>query len=1155
MEFRLLGPVEVLRGGSVVSIGGAKTKALLALLLLRANEVVPRDVLLEALWPERAASAGHSLDVQVSRLRKSFDPDELIFTRGGGYVLEVEPESVDAHRFERLLDEGKRANADGSHSDALGVLDDALSLWRGVALGDLAYEEFASGEVERLDELRLVATEERVDAELGLGRHDVAVPELEALTARHPLRERLRGQLMLALYRSGRHAEALRVYADTRRLLLEELGIEPSTQLRELEQAILRQDPTLDGPRRGATRGRGRRALVGVSTLALAAVATALVVGLTHGGTETARALATADSNVFIRASDGEIARSVPARNTELVRFGAGSLWSVSSEGEVIRIDPRTGKVLATIGLGEEPGGIAFGERSVWVTSRHAPTLFRIDPSVNEVVDRFSLPMDGVETDLTGEVAVGAGSVWVGHGAFNPGAWVERLDPATGRVQARFSILGGDVDHLAFGEGGLWAASTPSGELRKIDPRTNKVVLMRTLQSDLCCVAAGGGYVWAATNPSGDVWKLTRNGTRQRTIALSSAVEHLAYRDGALWATLGGSGAVVRIDPTTDAVRRYDVGHFVTGVDAGDGLVALGLRESAEDATAALQGDVAWIGRKAATLFDSGAATDPAFTLPTWDAPQMQFHFATCARLLNYPDKGGDAGRRLVPDVARELPRVSDGGRTYTFELRKGFGFSPPSHEQVTAESFRHALERALSPKFDYVVPEALNIVGVDDYRAGRTAHIAGLSARDGRFVVRLRKPAPEFPWFAALTCAVPIRTPVVADGLRTPVPSAGPYYLAEHADSFAVLRRNPNYGGSRPQRLDAIVFKLNVAPGRAASQIESGKLDYFLESQNPTLTPDTEAARSEGGRYRLVPASNAGVHYLAFNWQRPLFADIRMRRAVQYALDRQALADAGDGVGLPATHLVPTRRPALSDPRRPPAGASACGPHEARRDRVHVGRLVHGRLQPRAARAARVDRDSREDPAHGPGRVGGALARESAPRRPRLGRLERGDRRCRGVPGTAVPAAARSERAAGALRPRVARPRASRLGARETDRAAVAVRRLRDRRDARARLATARLHRPQPGVRRRRPRSALRQAVRVDEAARAASSTASISPRRPCSSPGRSNASPGTWRPAGRSSRPASSAFRKWIPDQTRTFSISSIACEKRVKLRVSPP
>ena len=250
MEFRLLGPVEVLRGGSVVSIGGAKTKALLALLLLRANEVVPRDVLLEALWPERAASTGHSLDVQVSRLRKSFEPGRAhlherrrLRARGRAGIGRRSPVRAPARRGEA------RERRRESRPTRSRVLDDALSLWRGVALGDLAYEEFASGEVERLDELRLVATEERVDAELGLGRHDVAVPELEALTARHPLRERLRGQLMLALYRSGRHAEALRVYADTRRLLLEELGIEPSTQLRELEQAILRQDPTLDGPR------------------------------------------------------------------------------------------------------------------------------------------------------------------------------------------------------------------------------------------------------------------------------------------------------------------------------------------------------------------------------------------------------------------------------------------------------------------------------------------------------------------------------------------------------------------------------------------------------------------------------------------------------------------------------------------------------------------------------------------------------------------------------------------------------------------------------------------------------------------------------------------------------------------------------------------
>jgi DNA-binding SARP family transcriptional activator/ABC-type transport system substrate-binding protein/streptogramin lyase len=901
LEFRLLGPVEALRDGSVVPIGGAKPRALLALLLLRANEVVPRDELVEALWPERPPGASaHSLDVQVSRLRKAFEPDELVMTRSGGYVLEVDPEDVDAHVFERLLDEGRRENAAGRPTVALEVLDRAVALWRGAPLADVAYEEFAHAEVRRLEELRLAATEEQIDARLALGRHEALVPEIEALLAKHPLRERLVGQLMLALYRSGRQAEALRAYADARRRLVEEVGIEPAPQLQRLEQAILRQDPALDGPPPPVT--KKRRALVGVPAVVLAAATTAVVVGLTQGGTESARALAAADSNVFLDANGGEIARSVPVRNTELVRYGAGSLWSVSSDGELLRIDPDTGDVVATIGLGQEPDGLAFGLGSVWVTARHSPTLFRIDPSVNEVVDRFALPMNGVVTNLTGEVAVGSGSVWVGHGAFNPGAWVERLDPATGKSQARVSILGGDVDHLAFGEGGLWVASTAAGELRKIDPRTNKVVLTRTLASDLCCVAAGGGYVWAATNPSGDVWKVARNGAVRPTIALSSAVQRLTYADGALWATLGGSGTAVRVDPTTNALRRYAVGHFVTGVDVHHGLVALGVRQSAEDAVADLHGDVVWIGRKAPTLFDSGAATDPAFTMPTWDAPQVQFHYATCARLLNYPDSAGVAGRTLVPEVAQDVPRVSDGGRTYTFAIRPGFAFSPPSTEEVTAESFRRSLERALSPTFDYVVPEALNIVGVDEYRARKADHISGVSASAGKLVVRLRKPDPSFPWFAAMSCAVPVRTPVVANGLTTPVPSAGPYYLAEHTESFAVLRRNPNYGGSRPQHLDAIIFTFNVDPGQAAARIGDGRLDYFLESQNPTLTPDTKAAHVLGRRYALTPASSAGVQLLAFNTERPLFSSARMRRAVEYGLDRRSLAET---VGLPETRLL----------------------------------------------------------------------------------------------------------------------------------------------------------------------------------------------------------------------------------------------------------
>jgi DNA-binding SARP family transcriptional activator/ABC-type oligopeptide transport system substrate-binding subunit/streptogramin lyase len=904
VEFRLLGPIEVLRNGSPVALGGAKARALLALLVLRANEVVSRDVLIEALWPARPpGTAGHSLDVQISRLRKALEPEEVLQTRSGGYVLEVDPEQIDVHRFERLLEQGRRQNAAGKYSEARTTLEAALALWRGAPLADLAYEDFARTEIERLEELRLVATEERIEAELVLGRHQTLVPELERLTAQHRLRERVRAQLMLALYRSGRQAEALRVYADTRRRLVEDVGIEPGQQLRELERAILRQDPALDLPR--PTLATRPRAVVGALALAVAAGVTAGVVAITQGGTETARALAAADSNVLLNARSGEIAREVPVRNTELMRFGAGSLWSVSAEGELVRVDPRTGDVIATIGLGVEPSGIAFGEDSVWVTGRHSPTLLRIDPSINDIVDRFSLPMDGVETDLTGEVAVGAGSVWIGHGAFNPGAWVERVDPNTGRIQKRFSILAGDVDHLAFGGGGLWVASTPSGELRKIDPTTNQVVLTRTLESDLCCVAVGGGYVWAATNPSGDIWKLTHDGRLRPTIKLASPVEHLTYADGVLWATLGASGTVARIDPTTNAIRRYDIGHFVTGVDAQDGLVAVGVRESAEDAIAGLGRDIVWIGRKEGTLFDSGAATDPAFTAPTWDAPQMQFHYATCARLLNYADAEGNAGKKLVPEVAADLPERSDGGRSYTFHIRTGFRFSPPSEEEVTAASFRHAIERALSPKFDYVAPEALNIAGVQEYRAGRAAHIAGISAQGNRLAIRLLKPAPEFPWLAAQTCAVPRDTPVVPHGVETPVASAGPFYLAEHAESYAVLRRNPNYGGTRPAHLDAIVVKFNVAPGQAASEIENGKLDYFLESQNATLRPDTAAAQAAGGRYHLTPSPTARVQFFAFNIERPLFADVRTRRAVQYALDRVALAQAGDAVGIPATRLL----------------------------------------------------------------------------------------------------------------------------------------------------------------------------------------------------------------------------------------------------------
>jgi DNA-binding SARP family transcriptional activator len=233
MEFRILGPLEVVEDGHTVDVGAAKQRALLAVLLLNANRVVSRDELIEALWGERApGTAQKALGVYVSQLRKALGR-ERIRTRAPGYELRLEPGELDTERFEELVSEGRLA--------------EALRLWRGHPLADFAYEPFAQAEIARLEELRLACLEERIDRDLARARHAALVGELEALVRAHPLRERLRAQLMLALYRSGRQAEALEAYQAGRRLLADELGLEPGAALRELQRAILGQDPSLAG--------------------------------------------------------------------------------------------------------------------------------------------------------------------------------------------------------------------------------------------------------------------------------------------------------------------------------------------------------------------------------------------------------------------------------------------------------------------------------------------------------------------------------------------------------------------------------------------------------------------------------------------------------------------------------------------------------------------------------------------------------------------------------------------------------------------------------------------------------------------------------------------------------------------------------------------
>jgi DNA-binding SARP family transcriptional activator len=232
--------------GRPVRVSGAKERALLALLLLHANEAVHADRLIDDLWSGRApATARKSLQVRVAVLRRVL-PDGFLLTEGPGYVIRTAGDELDLHRFELLVGEGRAALEEVRHAEAAALLREALALWRGPALADFRFESFAQPAIARLEELRLSTIELRIDADLALGRTAEAAAELAELVVAHPLRERLRAQLMLALYRAGRQADALDVYRRTRMLLVSELGIEPGPALRELERRILDQDSTLD---------------------------------------------------------------------------------------------------------------------------------------------------------------------------------------------------------------------------------------------------------------------------------------------------------------------------------------------------------------------------------------------------------------------------------------------------------------------------------------------------------------------------------------------------------------------------------------------------------------------------------------------------------------------------------------------------------------------------------------------------------------------------------------------------------------------------------------------------------------------------------------------------------------------------------------------
>ena len=988
MEFRLLGPLEVGKDGEQLALGGPKQRAILAILLLHANTVVPRGRLLADVWGERTPGSEHSLDVHLSRLRKTLASGEegnVLIRRGGGYLLRVEAGSLDLVRFEQHIDAGERALAEGHPAEAAKLLDEGLGLWRGEPLAEIPDAPFVRAETSRLSERRLVALQARIDADLALGREARVAGELELLVDANPFRERFRAQLMLALYRAGRQGEALAVYAKTRALLIDELGIEPGEELRELQRRVLAQDPGLLGPtrvawhtvagpdraenRRPGKRWRTRRRMLLLYAAGLLAVVVALSGVLAPGSRNPATAgqgMAQPGSVAFIDTGTGRLTGDVTAGpSVGFVRSGLGSVWEMEDSGVLLQIDPRAHHVTRSIAVGVAPGDVAVGEGSVWITDSNSQTLLRVDPQYGDIT-RIRLPASGLSSPgAGGGVAVGAGLVWVAQGLSR----IARISPVTGRVESSLAVA--DAREVAFGDGAVWVASSDLGTLTKIDPTTGTVVATTRVGPWICCIAVGGGYVWAANNTG--IWKLSPGGQILGRISTPSQTGNISFGVGALWVANDVAGTVMRIDPGTDATREYRVGHLLTGIGIQGRTIAVSVHPAASDVLTHLSGPVLQVRNH-----DWFVDTDPAVAAVPGSGSQFweqQLQYATCAPLLGYPDAPAPSGWRLVPEVAAAWPAVSRDGRTYTFRIRPGFRFSPPSDQAVTAATFKYTIERALSPALGPDAPAVSvvsDIAGVRAYRAGSSPHITGIRATENTLTITLVHRAPDFPERIALSyfCPVPTGTPVVANGLQDPIPSAGPYYLSGNSGgTAAVLRSNPNYGGRRPHRLAAIVYRQQPQVGQAVAAVKAGHADYVAEPDLAT----TQLAGVARRRYFVTPL--LATDELAFDTRHGLFADPRLRQAVNYALDRPALAAAlGDLVtdhylppGLPDPYqrrIYPLGRPdfrharALAGPRTRTAVLAVCGTPGCTKvgqiiqaDLEHVG--LHIKLQPYAGAIA----------------------------------------------------------------------------------------------------------------------------------------------------------------------------------------------------------
>jgi DNA-binding SARP family transcriptional activator len=605
MEFRILGPLEVLEGGEPISLGTLKERLVLAVLLLHANEFVSRDRLIDELWGVAPPpTARKAVNVYVSKLRKtlSANGDEPIATADGGYRLAVDRDLLDAERMRSLVARARECMADGESEAASRLLQEALGFWRGPTLAGLALESTGRDEVAQLDELRLTALMDRIDCDLAQGRHDDVLGELRVLVGEHPLRERLRAQQMLALYRADRQADALDAYQQARHALLDELGIEPSESLQRLQQAILRHDPALEvpagtaatngttpaptpvadtvpeavpprsRPRRPALR---RRYLVVAGLVVVVAVAALVAFLSTRGGgvrppSSPVSSVSPNSVAVLNPATGDQVSDAVGGLKPGPMALVGETLWIVSrGNGTIGRYDFPADRGMPGLQPAPALDDIAVdAEGHAWVSDRKPVVTW-----IGHVVDGtgsyekpvFSTADVPVPLKRAGAEAFGGGYLWVIPGPLGAGNRVALIDVRHRSLNSTIPLgLGRQTSAIAYGHGSAWIGT--------YDPKNSIAWLSRVRPgSDVAdsweletedgagplAVAFGEGSVWVLTSRSNLLRIDPRDPSDIQRIPMSvQQPELLAVGAGSVWTANHNGYSVSQIDPRTNSIVR-----------------------------------------------------------------------------------------------------------------------------------------------------------------------------------------------------------------------------------------------------------------------------------------------------------------------------------------------------------------------------------------------------------------------------------------------------------------------------------------------------------------------------------------------------------------------------------------------------------------------